>query len=256
MDIIELVRKHGRLNEEDLDQTTLEMRLQKIIEFLNEDRVQHLLEQQKDKDPGGFFYNNEMNLTKAKGRAYEGYNYNLIDAIFLAILISLFDHPFFKDLKNESRINNTKQEEEQWVVAYTNKLSRFESLWNEEGNQKSWEVISVNLAGLFYRFISLSNQSEHAMELQNKLYSLVELFEELPDHHKIAFYDQAMKNRVSTMLGKLGEYVQSLKEANPDAYGDYKIHKSLVEIDRRLETQKELDNYLQALQEARSDVNN
>jgi len=255
MDIIELVKKYGEL-EYRLDQTTLEKRLQEIIEFLNEDRVQYVLEQQKGKDPGGFFYNNEMNLTKARGAAYKGYDYNLFDAIFLAVLISLFDQPLFKNLRKQSWVNNHRQEEEDWVKAFTNKLSRFETLWDERGNQKSWEVISVNLESLFYRFTLLSNLSNHAMELQNKLYTLVELFEELPDHHKITFYNQAMKNRIPTMLGKLEEYVQSLKETNPDEYSDYKIHRSLVEVDRQLETQKELDKYLQALKQTHSDEDN
>src|SRR5699024_2238383 len=105
-------------------------------------------------------------------------------------------------------------------------------------------------------FTLLPNLSNHAMELQNKLYTLVELFEELPDHHKIALYDQAMKNRIPTMLGKLEEYVQSLKETNPDEYTDYKTHKSLVEIDRQLEAKEEPAKYLRALKETHSNEDN
>ncbi|WP_409482407.1 hypothetical protein ACKW6F_18890 [Bacillus safensis] len=252
MDIIELVKKYGDL-EYQLDQTTLEKRLQEIMEFLNEDRVKYVLEQQKDKNLGGFFYNNEMNLTKAKGEAYKGYDYNLIDAIFLAVLISLFDHPLFKNIRKQSSVNNHRQEEEDWVNAFTNKLGHFETLWDEKGYQKSWEVISVNLESLFSRFTLLSNLSDHAMEIQNKLYTLVELFEELPDHDKITFYNQAMKNRIPTMLGKLEEYVQTLKETNSDEYIDYKIHKKLVEIDRQLELKEEPDKHLRALIETHSD---
>lgn len=252
IDVIELVRKYGDL-EYELDQTTLEKRLQEIITFLNEDRVQYVLEQQSNKDSGGFFYNNEMNLTKAKGAAYKGYDYNLIDAIFLAVLIALFDHPLFKNLRKQSPINNSYQEEEQWVKAFTNNLSHFETLWNEKGNQKTWEVVAVNMESLFYKFTLLPTMSAHAKELQNKLETLLKLFEELPDHHKVTFYNQAMKSRIPTMLKKVEEYILSLKETNPEEYHEYKIHKNLVEIDRQLETEGDLVKYLQKLKENHSE---
>lgn len=238
--IIELVKKHGKL-EYDFDHTTLEKRLQDIIEFLHEERIQYLL--------GCYFYKNEMNITKAKGGAFKEYNYNIIDAIFLAVLLSLYDQSLFKKLRNQSKIMNPKQEEEKWIKAFINKLSLFQIVWNEKSNQKSWEFISVNLESLFYRFTLLPKMSDHAKELQIKLYTLVKFFEELPDHHKVAFYDQAMKNRIPTILRKLKEYIQALKETNPAEYYDYKIHKNLVEIDRELESENDLEKYLKELKE-------
>lgn len=248
-DIIELAKKHGEL-EYDFEQTTLEKRLDKIIEFLQEEEVQYVLEQQSDKDPGAYFYNNEMNLTKAEGSAFKEYNYNLIDAIFLAVLISLSNQSFFKTLTNKkSKIINPKLEEEQWIDAFTNKLSRFETVWDENDNRKSWEVVSFNLGSLFYRLTFLPKMSAHAKELQSKVYTLVKLFEELPDHHKIEFYNKAMKN----VLGKLEEYIKSLKETNQDEYLEYELHKKLVEIDRQLESENDLEKYLQELKEIHSD---
>lgn len=234
MDIIELVRRYGDL-EFELDQTTLEKRLQDIIEFLQEERVQNVLEQQKGKYLGDFFYKKEMNLTKAKGSAYKGYDYNLIDAIFLAVLLSLYDQSLFKKLRNKSRIENPQLEEEQWMNAMINKLSRFETLWDEEVNQKSWEIISVNLTSLFHQFTLLSHLSDYAMGLQNKLYTLAELFEGLPDHHKVAFYNRVMKNRISYIEKEFDKYVQSLKKSNLIEYNEYKTHKKLVEIDKKFE---------------------
>lgn len=252
-DIIELARKYGEL-ENDPEQTSLEKRLDKIIEFLQKEEVQYVLEQQSDKDSGAYFYNNEMNLTKAKGDAFKEYNYNQIDAIFLAVLISLSEQSFFKALRsNQSKIINPILEEEQWVEAFTNKLSCFETVWNEKDNQKSWEVVSVNLESLLYRLTLLPRMNAHANEIQNKLYTLVKLFEELPDHHKIALYNQAMKNRIPTILGKLQEYIKSLKETKPDEYLEYELHKRLVEIDRYLETENDLEKYLQELKEIHSD---
>jgi len=248
-DIIELARKYGELENEPT-QTTLEKRLDKIIEFLQGEKVQYVLEQQSDKDSGAYFYNNEMNLTKAKGDAFKEYNYTLIDAIFLAVLISLSNQSFFKTLTSKkSKIINPKLEERQWIDAFTNKLSRFETVWGENDNRNSWEVVSVNLGSLFYRLTLLPKMSAHAEELQSKVYILVKLFEELPDHHKIEFYNKAMKN----VLGKLEEYIKSLKETNPDEYLEYELHKRLVEIDRQLDTEDDLEKYLQKLKEIHSD---
>lgn len=244
-DIIEMARKYGEL-ENDPTQTALEKRLDKIIEFLQEDEVQHVLERQSDKDPGAYFYNNEMNLIKAKGDAFKGYDYNLIDAIFLAVLISLSNQSFFKTLTSKkSKIINPKLEEEQWIDAFTNKLSRFETVWNESDNRKSWQVVSFNLGSLFHQLTFLPKISAYAKELQSKVYTLVKLFEELPDHHKIEFYNKAMKN----VLGKLEEYIKSQKETNPDEYFEYELHKKLVEIDRELETENDLEKYLKELKE-------
>lgn len=252
-DIIELARKYGEL-ENDSEQTSLEKRLNKIIEFLQKEEVQYVLEQQSDKDSGAYFYNNEMSLTKAKGDAFKEYNYNQIDAIFLAVLISLSEQSFFKALRsNQSKIINPKLEEEQWIDAFTNKLSRFETVWNEKDNRKSWEFVSVNLGSLYYQFTLLPKMSAHANELQNKLYTLVKLFEELPNHHKIAFYDGAMKNRIPTIQGKLEDYIQTLKENNSVEYFGYKTHKKLVEIDRERVAEHDLEEYLQKLKEIHSD---
>lgn len=138
-DIIELAKKYGEL-EHDFEQTTLEKRLDKIIEFIQEEEVQYVLEQQSDKGIGAYFYNNEMNLTKTKRDAFKEYDYNLIDAIFLAVLISLSNQSFFKTLTNKKpKIINPKLEEEQWIDKFTNKLSRFETVWDEKDNRKSWE---------------------------------------------------------------------------------------------------------------------
>lgn len=248
-DIIELAKKYGEL-EHDFVPSSLEKRLDKIIEFLQKEEVQYVLEQQSDKDPEAYFYNNEMNLTKAKGDAFKGYDYNLIDAIFLAVLISLSNQSFFKTLTSKkSKIINPKLEEEQWIDAFTNRLSRFETVWNENDNRKSWEFVSVNLGSQFYRLTLLPKMSDYAKELQSELYTLVKLFEELPDHHKIEFYNRAMKN----VLGKLVEYIKSLKETNPDEYLEYELNKRLVEIDRQLETENDLEKYLQELKEIHSD---
>lgn len=233
-DIIQLVRNYGGL-EYELNQTTLEKRLQEILGFLNESRLQHVLGQQKGKDPGEYFYSNEMNVTKAKGAIYKGYDYNFIDAIFLAVLISLFDQPLFKKIRRQSWITNPEQEEKQWVQAFTNKLSRFETAWNEMDGQKTWEVVSVNLASLFYRFTLLPAMSAQAKEYQNNLDTLLKLFEGLPDHHKVTFYNQSMKSRVAKMLEKLEDYFLLSIENNPEEYHEYQTHKKLVEIDKLFE---------------------
>src|SRR5699024_6140191 len=233
-DIIQLAKKYGGL-EYELNQTTLEKRLQEILGFLNESRVQYVLGQQKKKDPGEYFYNNEMNLTKAKGAIYKGYDYNFMDAIFLAVLISLFDQSLFKKLRRQSWISNPEQEEKQWVQAFTNKLNCFEPVWSETDGRKTWEVVSVNLASIFYKFTLLPAMDAQAKEYQNNLETLLKLYEGLPDHHKVAFYNQSMKSRIPKILEKLKDYIALEINDNPNEYHEYKVNQNLVEIDIQYE---------------------
>lgn len=233
-DIIQLVKKYGEL-EFELNQTTLEKRLQEILGFLNESRVQYLLGRQKEKKLGEYFFNNEMNLTKARGAIYQGYDYNYMDAIFLAVLISLFDQSLFKKIRRQSWISNPEQEEKQWIQAFTNKLNRFEAVWSETSRQETWEIVSVNLASIFYKFTLLPAMNAQAKDYQNDLETLLKLYEELPEHHKVAFYNQSMKSRIPKMLERLEDYIELEINDNPNEYHKYKLNKNLVEIDKQFE---------------------
>ena len=233
MKIIELVKKYGELENIPV-QSALEEALQNTIKFLESKSVQEVLEQENSYISGNFFYNTEMNLTKAKGKAYQGYDYNLIDAMFLATLLSLYNQSLFKKLRNQSKIENPEEEEQDWISAFRGKLSLFQTVWEENNENKrlSWEILSINLESLFYRFTLPHNLKGYAKELQNNLYTLIDSFEGLPDHHKIAFYNQSLKNRVSFMQEALDKYIQSL---NIEEYDEYKSYKKLVEIDKKFE---------------------
>src|SRR5699024_1968515 len=113
---------------------------------------------------------------------------------FLAAFISLSDESLFKKLTNKkSKIDNPKLEEEQWRDAFTNKLINFSPEWEEKQYEMSWETLSVNLCSLFYQLIFLPKVSAQVNEIQSEVNKLVKLFEELPDHHKIYFYNKSMK---------------------------------------------------------------
>ncbi|SDQ06714.1 hypothetical protein [Virgibacillus salinus] len=237
--IIDVAIKYGK-NEElsvgkhELDRTTLEKRLNKTIEFLNEELIQSILEQRTKKDMGNYFYNNEMNITKAKlGRTvYDGYNYNVIDAIFLAVLICLFDQSLFKKLRNQADIKDAGNEEDAWIEAYTNTLHPFGEFWGEAGDERSWETISINIKSLFYRFTLMPNMDKYAEKLEHKLQMILKLLNQLPAQHKVSFYEDVMKSRIEYIQTNLELYIQNLKQNDSDGYYLYKLNENLAEIDK------------------------
>ncbi|MBS4207123.1 hypothetical protein [Bacillus sp. FJAT-50079] len=231
--IIALVKKYGDI-EDELDQTTLEKRLDCVIDFLNEDRVKSVLEQQTPKDAGNYFYNKEMNISRAKYKSsvFEGYNYNLIDAIFLAVLTSLFDQSLLKKLRTQKNIKDVYQEEINWMEDSTRILYQFEGLWNQEGNGKEWKIIAINIESLFYRLTLLPDMSRYAVEIQSQLQSILNTFIPLPDEHKVAFYGKVMKNRITKMQTELDLYIQELKQNDPKSYYFYKSNQMLADIDK------------------------
>lgn len=226
-DILDLVIKYGEL-EYELDSTTLEKRLDDTIKFINKDQVRAALS-----FTGGFFYEKEMDVTRAKGNQYTSYNYNLIDAIFLGVLVSLYNQSFFKKLRNQSNIENLELEAMEWESAFSERVYAFKPIWNEREYQKpTWDIVTVNLAHLFYQFTLIADASKHANEIQDEVHRFVDLFDGLPEEHQITFYNKAMKNRITYMKLEIEKYIEGIKETDPEGYATYKFHKKLVEIDK------------------------
>ncbi len=232
--VIEIAMKHEELNHE-FSKTSLEKRLNTILDFLNEERVQKVLGQQiTKKDVGNYFYNKEMNVTRAKFEktVYDGYNYNVITAIFLASLVCLFEQPLFKKLRNQAKIKQADKEENKWMEKSVTKLREFENFWSEKGDGREWGTIVLNIESLFYRLTLLPDMSNYAAELQIKLKSILDSFDALSDQHKVAFYEKVMKNRITKIKIELELYIKDLKQNNPDDYYHYKSNQLLNEIDK------------------------
>jgi len=227
VEVVKLVKKYGEL-EHDFHITTLQKRLDDVLEFLNEERVQNVMP-----DVNGFFYKEEMKITKANGQAYKSYTYNLIDAIFLATLISLYEEPLFKKIRNQKKIENPESEGDKWEEKISTRIELFKPAWTEKNPQKSWEIITKNLVSILYQFILLSdaNARQSAKAIQNELDSIVNLFDGLPNGHKIKFYNKE-KTRISRIKKELNSYIEDLKENHPDEYKSYKSHQKLREIDK------------------------
>ncbi|WP_117148883.1 hypothetical protein [Paraliobacillus zengyii] len=233
-EIIEIAMKHGKLNHE-FSKTSLEKRLNTILDFLNEERVQTVLEQQRTKkDVGNYFYNKEMNVTRAKIKktVFDGYNYNVIDAIFLASLVCLFEQPLFKKLRNQVKIKEADQEENNWMKESVTMLQEFEEYWSEKGDGMEWETLALNIESLFYRLTLLPDMSKYAAEIQIKLKSILNTFDPLSDQHKVEFYEKVMKNRINKIQTDLDRYIKDLKQNHPDDYYFYKSVQVLNEIDK------------------------
>lgn len=206
---------------------TLEDRLEIILKFLEEDRTKKAISH-----AGKKFYEEQMQLTRAKGKSFENYNFNLVDVIFLSVLITLFDQSLFKKVKNKSKIEEPYFEVDEWEEAFRKKLNSFEQLWKEKGTGVSWEVISVNLETLFYHLALMDDVNSYAREVQNEVNSISTLFEGLPDDHKIKVYNEFMKTRIKYIKKGLIAYTKSLKNY-PAEYEFYKAYKRMIEIDKK-----------------------
>lgn len=246
-EIIKFTRKYGEL-EHEFEETTLEKRLKIIIEFLKSEKVQNVLEYKKDRNRGAYFYNHQMNFTRAKGAAYNRYDYNLIDVIFLSVMLSLFTKRPLKKLRQPSEFL-TPDEESEWISLFLVTLNNFEELWNIENAQIEWEVVLVNLESLFYQLTLVHDVNLKANNIQKELYKVVELFEELTDLQKIEFYNTKLKSSIVGINKKFNSYVQNIKENNPDEYNIYQANQKLAKIDRQVEKRVDQSTSYEALLE-------
>ncbi|ARD48839.1 hypothetical protein [Sporosarcina sp. P33] len=231
-DIIKLAEDVGDLLHRDY--STLQSRLNNTIEFLHEERVQEVLEGKVNGNDGNYFYNEEMNLTKAKySKAFEGYDFNLIDAIFLASLTCLFNQSLMKKIRNGSNINEVEAEEQEWVDSFTSLLPKFESIWESKGDGRSWQTICLNIESLLYRFTLLKDMTAYANEPEEKLQEVLHRFRPLSNQDKVRFYDKVMKSRIDYILGKLEAFIADMEENDPESYIQYKFNRNIQEIDNR-----------------------
>ncbi|MFV8814356.1 hypothetical protein ACNNLQ_04440 [Aerococcus urinaeequi] len=269
--IISLAEKYGKLKYE-YDVSTLEKRLDDIIQFLNRTDVENALENKTTGNMNNYFYTKVMNITKAKGGAYESYDFNIIDAIFLAILISLYDNPFFKKIRSEKKAKTISiAEEDEWTSALGTKTKEFSGVWvaykkeedekrnkikkrkikmkeiddievrnklliiknrQEEKESISWEVVVLNIESLLYR-LTLAYHNKKAIENRQKLNKLINDFGGLPEHHQVTFYEKKMQNKINTILKEFDSYIEELKVNDPEEYETYLVHKTLFEIDKK-----------------------
>lgn len=235
--IIRLAKKHGNLQHE-YDVTALEKRLDNIIQFLNRSDVENALKNKTTGNTDDYFYTKIMNITKAKGGAYESYDFNVIDAIFLAILISLYDNPFFKKIRSKEKVKTISiAEEDDWTSALGTKTKEFSEVWiaykkEEEKESISWEVAVLNIESLLYR-LTLAYHNKKAIENRQKLNKLINDFGGLPEHHQVTFYEKKMQNKINTILKEFDCYIEELKVNDPEEYETYLVHKTLFEIDKK-----------------------
>ncbi|MFW3362197.1 hypothetical protein ACN2A0_05980 [Aerococcus viridans] len=235
--IISLAEKYGKLKYE-YDVSTLEKRLDDIIQFLNRTDVENALENKTTGNMNNYFYTKVMNITKAKGGAYESYDFNIIDAIFLAILISLYDNPFFKKIRSEKKAKIISiAEEDEWTSSLGTKTKEFSGVWVAYKKEKkkesiSWEVVVLNIESLLYR-LTLAYHNKKAIENRQKLNKLINDFGGLPEHHQVTFYEKKMQNKINTILKEFDSYIEEFKVNDPEEYETYLVHKTLFEIDKK-----------------------
>lgn len=217
-DILEIVKRYGGL-EYPLEKTTLEKRLNDVITFLKKDRVQDKI---RITNLGIYF--NEMNFRKAKSEIFKGSSYNIYDALFLSVLVALYENKYFKKIRNPSGIKDADGEADIWIEEVNLKLDAFEPEWNKKDNiykeQLPWGLLKEHLMSLYYTITLVENVSYYSQKTQgllnNKIDLIIEEFEKLPDKHKEIVYDSLLKNRLDYILKELKSYPSKLREKHTE----------------------------------------
>lgn len=222
-DIIRMTKEHYDTLSYSGDKT-LEDRLDKLIEFLNEERVQIVIEESAE----GLHRFEMREIVKAEKKGQKKYRFTLVEVIFLSFLLTQYDRQSLKDVRLKSKpkdIESLEIELEFLSLA----LASYKVEWDEGVTGISWEHTWTYLGTILYKLLHLA---DHANENQREINKMTTLFEGLPDEHKIEVYEKFMKNRINYINKKLIEYIENLKEENPSEYSYYQSYKRLVEIDK------------------------
>lgn len=222
-DIIRITKEHYDPLSYSGDKT-LEDRLDKLIEFLNEERIQIVIE----KSAEGLHRFEMGEIVKAKKKGQKKYQFTLVEVIFLSFLLTLYDRQSLKDVRLKSKPKDTESLEIE-LEFLSLALASYKSEWDEENTGISWEHTWTYLGTILYKLLQLG---DYANESQSEINKMTTLFEGLPDEHKIEVYERFMKNRINHINKKLTEYIENLKEENPSEYSYYQSYKKLVEIDK------------------------
>lgn len=198
--------------------------------FLGEKRIAKIFEQKVKFDQGDYFYNKTLNLSIATGGQYDGYNYNYLDAIFFAVLVSLFNHPYLSKIRNKSKTEINTEEELDWIESYKNELEKFVgSLIKSEKKiqEKShWQigVIIFNLESLLYKITLLNKprkskdeikKIKYVYDIQGRLLNFFNDYTSLSFDDQIDLYNNGIKNRL--------KYAQNLLEERFDLNDQIRI---------------------------------
>lgn len=233
-DIIQLVIDLGEL-EYDLTKSALHKRFSELVKFLNTNRVRLLLDQSTNIQKGDYFYNDTMHLTLAEGESYKSYDYNVIDAVFLATLLSLSNLSFLKKIRNPINKTISKDEEIEWTLSYRKVLNKFIKILADKEFENAWGLVSIQLETFFYRFSYLSPLKTQAEEASSELKELVDLFEGLTNEDKVKLYEKSMRKNIRKILNEIDEELENKKEKKPEEYSEYLQHKKFVNIDKQVD---------------------
>ena len=198
--IIDLAEEH---TEE--ERRTAINRLNKIIDFLNSDRAKLVLEWSDSNlsgNSGDFFLEKEMNINYEKEYNWKGHKYNLITAIFLALLLMTHEYDYIQKLLKGKYAS--EKEGEKWHKAMEKRIDKFQETWEKEGDDRKWEVIKINILSQLFRLTLLQINDKVIDEIDKEIKELMNNILSLPEDKKVEVY-----NRLKTKLNRELEEVVS-----------------------------------------------
>lgn len=209
---------------ENIGARALEKRIDKIIKFLESNRAQKVLEWSNEpkKDSGDYFLNQEMNINhKLSPDEKKEYEFNLITAITLAILLSLYKHSYFQSLlKNEFA---SVVEGEDWFCEIEKRMKVLEKYWKKllkedifvevngqkQKEERNWPIISVNIRSQLYKLTLPRINEDYIEGIDKKLQEFTDKFLSLDDESKNIAFDK-IKTRLEYMNTQLEKVTKDI----------------------------------------------
>lgn len=217
-------------HEEAVDEK-IKYQLNSTLEFLSEERVKETLGQPTEGGREDYFYSREMNHSKATGGAYEAYEFNYLDAIFLGILVSLFNHPYLSKIRKNTLTKASFEEELSWIESYKKELEKFVGVWIEREEESTRQIhwkfgaFKFNIENLLYKITlisqnkitknskSLDKKQEKLSEIHGKLKKFLKEYLSLTSDDQIElFFGKGIKSRIEFAQRKVTERIKSNEE--------------------------------------------
>ena len=222
-------------------------RLNQVIKFLRRKDVQDVIGKDHNSNKDDSFFNETMTLKQTLNKKI-GINqkvFNLYDAVFLAILVIVYNDDLFKKLRGRSKIRNPDDGFEVWFGSFTDALTEFDDLLNKElpkmKNPLSLETTKVNFKSIIYRFSISSLVLKYTNDMTNMINSIMTIFLSLPEKEKAELYEDKLANRINTINKDMKEYIDKLAKNKPESFEDLKYN---VRLDYDPEMPKEIKEFI------------
>lgn len=218
---------------------TLYTRLADIINFLSKREVVEALDLTSSD-----FYSRFMTISKPKPEVVPEYQYNLYDAIILAVLMGLYNEPYFKTAR--SKIKQNKEGEaggDKWDELVQKKLLLYKNFWERDSTIIKKSGIEpeglqptnndfYSIQFVLHGIVNVKSEQEILKSIDERMSHITQKLRLFPPDERIELYNTKIKTKLNSIEKAMEEYIQDMDETTKR---NYMYYKKLEEIDIEIE---------------------